>query len=489
MSQSAVIDFIHELRFGSLPVDVRAMAQRCLLDLIGVAAAGSRTRLSAVVRTHAARHFGAGAAPARLMFDPRTASPAGAALANAMSIDSVDAHDGHPTTKGHAGCGVLPALLAFVDAEHDVAGEQFLAALVMGYEVAIRAGIALHRTTSDYHTSGAWVALAAAALGARALELDAGRTRHALGIAEYHGPRSQMMRCIDHPTMLKDGSGWGAMAGVSAAYLAADGFTGAPAITVDNADVADLWEDLGRRWRVLEQYFKPYPVCRWAQPATEAALSLTREHGFAADDIESIEVFSFHEATRLAAREPATTEEAQYSLPFPVAAALARGCLGYDEISDEALRAADILRLSRSIKLTEEPRYNAVFPAERWAHATITLRDGRRFESPPTPARGNADNALADDVVSATFHRLATPVMGAERAAAVESATAALAGTSSVRDFADAVFAAALDDATGESSRGAALGEPGAASEFAHREGKDPVRNAGPEWTDSGASP
>ena len=53
--------------------------------------------------------------------------------------------------------------------------------------------------------------------------------RHALGIAEFHAPRSQMMRCIDYPTMLKDGSGWGAMAGVSAAYLAADGFTGAPA--------------------------------------------------------------------------------------------------------------------------------------------------------------------------------------------------------------------------------------------------------------------
>ena len=81
--------------------------------------------------------------------------------------------------------------------------------LVIGYEIATRAGLALHASVSDYHTSGAWNALAAAAIGARALKLDADWTRHALGIAEYNGPRSQMMRCIDHPTMVKDGSGWG----------------------------------------------------------------------------------------------------------------------------------------------------------------------------------------------------------------------------------------------------------------------------------------
>jgi len=61
-----------------------------------------------------------------------------------------------------------------------------------------------------------------------------------------------MMRCIDHPTMVKDGSGWGAFAGVSAAYLAADGFTGAPAITIEAGGAAEPWSDLGRRWRILE---------------------------------------------------------------------------------------------------------------------------------------------------------------------------------------------------------------------------------------------
>src|SRR5262249_8770104 len=154
--------------------------------------------------------------------------------------------------------------------------------LVLGYEIATRAGIALHASVADYHTSGAWNALGCAAIVARVLGLSTDVTRHALGIAEYHGPRSQMMRCIAHPTMLKDGSGWGAFTGVAAGYLAAAGFTGAPAITMDAGQHAELWGDLGRRWRILEQYFKSYPVCRWADPAIEAVRLLVARHSIAA---------------------------------------------------------------------------------------------------------------------------------------------------------------------------------------------------------------
>ena len=81
----------------------------------------------------------------------------------------------------------------------------------------------MHGTVSDYHTSGAWVAVAVAALGVRLAGGDADTLRQAIGIAEYHGPRSQMMREIDNPTMLHDGSGWGAMVGVTSADLALAG--------------------------------------------------------------------------------------------------------------------------------------------------------------------------------------------------------------------------------------------------------------------------
>jgi 2-methylcitrate dehydratase PrpD len=115
--------------------------------------------------------------------------------------------------------------------------------MVMAYEVAARAAVALHTSVTDYHTSGAWNGLGVAALGCRLKGHTAETLRHALGIAEYHGPRSQMMREIANPTMLHDGSGMGALTGMMAVLLAEDGFTGAPAITVE--DEAAIWADLG----------------------------------------------------------------------------------------------------------------------------------------------------------------------------------------------------------------------------------------------------
>src|SRR4029453_14425300 len=164
-------------------------------------------------------------------------------------------------------------------------GREFLACLVLGYEIATRAGIALHATVADYHCSGAWNSLGCAAVATRLLGFDETRIRHALGVAEYFGPGGRILGACEPPTMVKDGSGWGAHVGITAALLARDGFTGAPALTVEHADAAAFWNDIGTRWRIREQYFKAYLVCRWAQPAIEGALALQRTHGFAAEQV------------------------------------------------------------------------------------------------------------------------------------------------------------------------------------------------------------
>jgi len=414
-------DFVHDARLDALSDEVVAFAKRCILDLLGVAAGGATTPLAAIIGDHAADQFGPGKAAARMIFDGRTVSPAGAALAGGMTIDALDAHDGHKMTKGHVGCGVLPAALAYLQAETVEDGSALLVAVVVGYEIGSRAGMALHRTVDDYHTSGAWVAVACAAIAARVLGLDAEQTREAIGTAEYHGPRSQMMRCIDFPTMVKDGSGWGALAGVSAAYLARSGFTGAPAITVEGEEVADLWGDLGGRWRILEQYFKPQPVCRWAQPPVEAVLKLKSEHRFDGDAIDHIRVASFHEATRLAMRRPKTTEEAQYSLPFPTAAAAVYGRVGTEEVSGAALEDAAILRLSDSMTMEEKDDYNDAFPARRIGEVSVVLKDGRELASGPTEARGDPEAPLDEAEIRAKFHALADRPLGADRAKAIEN--------------------------------------------------------------------
>lgn len=433
-----VIEFIHHTRYADLPPQVRQMADLCLLDLIGSLCGGRQTRLAGIIRQHAVAAFGGD--QASLLLDGRRVSAPGAALANGMSIDALDIHDSHRESLGHAGVHIFPTVLAVAEQRHAagqplLSGAEFLAALVVGYDIAIRAGVMLHATACDYHTSGAWGAVSSAALYSRLHGLGAEQTRHALGIAEYHGPRSQMMRCIDHPTMLKDGSGWGAMAGVSAGMLAQTGFTGAPALTVEADEVAHGWQDLGQRWEIMAQGFKCHGVCWWAQPAIEATLALAREHSFTAADIAQIEVATFEKATRLNHPRPATSEQAQYSLPFPVAAALHKWLaggeawygLGPNQLLEDSLHNPQILDLAARVKLVEAPDLTAAFPGRFLARASITLRDGRTVRGSDTTFRGEQDFPLTEEELRTKYRWLAGSLLPPARVEAIEQAVFTLA--------------------------------------------------------------
>jgi 2-methylcitrate dehydratase PrpD len=210
------------------------------------------------------------------------------------------------------------------------------------------------------------------------------------------------------------------MAGVSAAELARAGFTGAPAVTVESDDVAEIWSDLARRWRILELYFKPYAVCRWAQPAIAGALAA--RDGVVPDEVEEVEVRTFHEATRLAVAEPATTEEAQYSLPFPVAVAVVRGRVAAADVDGQTLVDPAVLALSRRVRLVEDEALSRRFPAERLAQVTLRLRNGTVRSSEVVSARGGPDDPLTDAELSAKFHELADGPLGVARAAELEQA-------------------------------------------------------------------
>lgn len=406
-------EFVHELGIDDVPTEVLAQARRCLIDLVGVAASGSTTALSRIVRDHVARHLPGSAGVAPLLFDRRWVSHAGAAWANAATIDAMDGHDGHRLTKGHAGAAVLPAALSALGDKPGATVDDLLVALVVGYEVANRAGIALHGSAPEYHSSGAWNALGAAAVAGRGLGLGEDATEHALGTAEYHAPRAPMMRCIDHPSMVKDSSGWGACAGVSAALLAESGFTGAPSELLTT--VPAVWEDLGNRWTMLEQYLKPHPVCRWAQPAVEGVLRILPRMG-PWDGIRSVEVTTFAAATSLARGIPATTEEAQYSLPFPVAIAAVHGTVLPKIIAQPEKADEKVLGLSGAMRVRESAEMTAQFPATREAEVAVVLQDGRRLCSGRVTAPGDPQQPLSADEVTQKFLEFTGPVLG--RAAA-----------------------------------------------------------------------
>src|SRR5690606_21084839 len=121
---------------------------------------------------------------------------------------------------------------------------------------------------------------------------------------------------------------------------------------------------------------KPYPVCRWAQPAIQAVADLLAKQDIDHACIEGIHVRTFHQACRLAGHEPTTTEEAQYAIAFPIAAFIIAGELGVEQITGASLRDAKVLALSRKIELSEATDYNQLFPRERWADVRITLTNG-----------------------------------------------------------------------------------------------------------------
>ncbi len=124
VNKSDFADFMFKTQIDDIPQDVIKRCQDYVLDLIGVSAASTNIEASRLGREMAVRMFAAGAedAKARILFDGRTASLSDAAYAGANQIDSLDAHDGYSPAKGHAGCGLLPGVLAFAEQLPDLTG-------------------------------------------------------------------------------------------------------------------------------------------------------------------------------------------------------------------------------------------------------------------------------------------------------------------------------------------------------------------------------
>ena len=419
--------FAAGLTYEDVPEAMRALLRVSFVDTMGVAAIGATTEMSQIARKSTLRLFGAGSAgAARMLMDGREVSPVGAAMAGGFTVDSVDAHDGTTPNKGHVGSAVFPALLAVADAMRAegraITGAEFMLWLAIGYEISTRAGKAQHATCPDYHTSGSWTAVGVAVAVARMLGASGEQMRHAAGIGEYHGPRSQMMRCIDFPTMVRDGVGWGAPTGVTAAYLALDGFTGAPALTCESEDAAPFWAGLGSDWMALaDTHYKKYPCCRWAHPSMDAAVALMEENGLHHSDVARVEIRTFHYATRLAGHRPKSMDELAYSIAFPVATMIVRGGFGAAEMDAAVLDDADIIRISEATELIDDDEMTARSVAKRWAAVTLETKDGRRFAAEPRSARGDVDAPLSAEEMSDKYHMFADPVLGRARAEEIKA--------------------------------------------------------------------
>jgi 2-methylcitrate dehydratase PrpD len=395
-SDQALCDFIAELALDDVPRSARERLTVLLADMAAVSVAGRRVPACEIAADYAQAVHPAPEATA--LFDGRLLGAPGAAFANGVLANALDYDDGHRLTKGHPGAIVIPAALAIAQLV-DASEVDFLTAVVVGYEVAIRAGIALHGRDPAYHASGAWGALGAAAAAARLLGLDPTSTLASVGLAEYHGPIAPMMRSCAEPAMTKDACAWGAWVGVTSALLAARGFTSVRAEYPD----AGL-DDLGARWRLEELYVKAHPCCRWSQGAIAAALDAIDGRPIDAGLIRRVTVRTFAAADGLAKVVPETTEEAQYNLHWPLACALVRGRF---DVADALGPFSDpeISAVFARVEVEIDPQLTAAFPGRRLSAVEIELADGRRLRAGPTEAPGEPDDPELPALVAAKVSR------------------------------------------------------------------------------------
>ena len=421
-SNKRAIDFALDTKWSHLPVMVKHQSKRALLDNLGVLIAGGITPVSRITNAFVEDQL-TGSNPkdaCTVVATGKKVSAVGAALANGIAANGLDMDDGYNLTKGHPGAALLPVLLASSELATGADGRGFLAALVVGYELAIRAAMIRHATYTTYHSTGSWGAIGGAAAGGKMLGLESGQLRCAMGIAEYFAPIAPMMKGIEVVAMTKDSISWGAMVAMSSILLARQGFTGVDPIFADGPG-PELTEGLGRDWLILNLYHKPYACCFWVHPPIAGALALIKDHELTPEQITRIRVHTFREATRLSCAVPRDTEEAQYNLAYGLACAVLKGRVGPSEVTPPAISDPKTLAFMARIEPVEDPEIQKGYPAKRQARVEITTTDGRVFDSGVVDARwGVSANRPTDQELIEKFQMVTEPVLGKTRGQALQ---------------------------------------------------------------------
>jgi len=411
------LNFIMESDWSKLPGSIQHQAKRCLMDTLGALIAGHQTPVSNLMNSFVNEQFKGD--DATILVKGIKTSASGASLVNGFANNALDIDDGHREVKGHPGACILPVVLAAAEMVPGISGREFLTALVVGYEVATRAGLIRHATYKTYHSSGSWGAIGGAAAAGRILGLSRKKLWNALGAAEYHAPIAPMMKCIEIPGMGKDSIGWACMVAMMSVGMAESGFTGIDPIFNDSPK--EEWiKSLGRSYEIMNLYFKPYAACRWAQPGIDGTLKIMTENRLTPKDIKQIRVFTFRESAALSTDYPQNTEEAQYNIAFPIAAALLDGEVGPAQVLPPRFFEKDIHQMMDKIQIMAEERFQEAFPTKAESEVEITIENGKVFSSGVMSARWDPHTTFPTDrELEKKFIWLVAPVLGEDKADAL----------------------------------------------------------------------
>lgn len=398
------VEFIQTLRFEDIPSEVLKQAKICLMDLVGASIAGAHAKGAKILLDFASQEMG-GSREATVIRANRKLSCVTASLINGFIANALDIDDGYRKLKGHPGAAIFPTVLALSE-KIGATGKEFIEALVVGYEVAIRAGEILHSHYGFYHGSGSWGAIGSAAVGAKLLDLSESEVENALGIAESYAPLVPEIRAVEHPSMApKDGIPWGAMVGTSAAFLAQKGYTAIPSLLGDSERNGDVFT-LGGDYKIMKLYFKPYPCCRWAHPAMEGVLKIMGEEKFTYKEISKINIKTFSEAASLCQKPPTSMEDAEYNLLYPVAVSAIYGEFTPTYLDEKYFHEKESHEFMEKIRITVDPKIQDKFPEQCLAEIEIVTNKGKKYHSGLISARGDSDSPLSEEELEQKFHSM-----------------------------------------------------------------------------------
>lgn len=421
--------FAAALAARPLPSHVIHHAQRAVMDWYASLYPGLATPAVRVLEQVLADELDRGTARLVGSGQGRAATLRAAALLNGTAAHAAELDDSFRDAMVHPGAATIAAALAVAQASA-ASGEQFLRAVVLGYEVSTRIGVIMGRAHyRHWHSTGTVGTFGATAAAASACGLDEAAFAHALALAATFAAGLQQAFRLD--SMAKPlHAGRAAEAGVLAAQLAAagmrssldvlEGEAGLGQAMSNGPDWSTLGETLGRDFHITRLSFKNHVGCGHTFAAIDGALALQQQHGFTHDQIEQLHLGVYQPTLDIAPHlDPQDADQAKFSLHYMVATALVHGSVRLAAFGPERLRDPATRALMKRIGKSLDSEVDAAFPGRRGARVQVTLRDGRRLTHLQPDRKGDPELPLTDADLEGKLMELATPTIGAPAARAL----------------------------------------------------------------------
>jgi len=347
-----------------------------------------------------------------------------AAQVNGTMIHALDYDDGHQVALVHIGCVAVSTAFAVAERMGKISGKELITAVALGGDLTARLGLASKpggsAMASGWHPTTLFGFLGSAAVAGRIMVLDEERMINALGLA-YHQCGGAGTGVADGALAKRMGPGLAAKGGITAALMAERGITGERdpfegrtglymTYMGGDYDPTLLTSNLGKRWEVLNIGDKPYPCCGLTHACIDAALAIKSKYNINSDDIKEITVYGGDKVYQHAQppeikKAPRTIIDAQFSVPWVVALALANGRVTVDDFTDEAIKRPEILKLTHKIDTRLETSMNrhGVEPGG----VTLKMQDGREYTEEVEYCLGSVQRPMTFEDVTRKFRECA----------------------------------------------------------------------------------